>query len=304
MLLPLAPTSGDKCEGELDYFALNIGPHDARVFYGPKAPYVLYGSNSMFTCFGQWMQDLRVLIDWGVEMLAEERFRHAIELQRPPPYRPIEKNWFIFWDKHEQQYVHCDIAPNRVIARLNNDGSVGQNLAPLAAYADGKCMARYMPMVTPELESIHQATNSLSITLCIRSDSFCDTNDTNTFIMTIFQRKRFYAFHSTYEPYVMLFRREPPFDIHAISQKAIWIRGRHRVNSGQVSNSVDGGSRYEKETEMFYVTSMNWKTQGQKYHGYLDDVLLLTFGIEDKNSAGIDVLASDLLQDLGLCSDS
>lgn len=42
-----------------------------------------------------------------------------------------------------------------------------------------------------------------------------------------------------------------------------------------------------------------------KYHGYLDDVLLIGFGIEDKESGGLDILASEILGDLELnrCDD-
>jgi hypothetical protein len=47
---------------------------------------------------------------------------------------------------------------------------------------------------------------------------------------------------------------------------------------------------------------MSWKTPGQMYHGYMDDDMFLGFGIEDSVSAGIDIRASDLLQDLGYCS--
>ena len=53
VILPIAATFGDKCVDDLAYFSLSIGPHDARVFYGPRMPYAIYGSNSAFTCFGQ-----------------------------------------------------------------------------------------------------------------------------------------------------------------------------------------------------------------------------------------------------------
>jgi hypothetical protein len=46
---------------------------------------------------------------------------------------------------------------------------------------------------------------------------------------------------------------------------------------------------------------MNWKEHGLKYEGYLDDILIVGFGIEDGNTAGIDVTAEDLLFGIGLC---
>ena len=300
MILPITTAPGGKCDGKLDYFTFSVGPHDARVFYGPVNPYVIYGSNSAFTCFGQWMLDFRVVVDWGFELLAENQFRLATELQRPGPYGAVEKNWFVFWDKTGQMYAHYDVVPKRVFAKLGYDGSIGPDLAPFAAPNDETCMAKYMPKIAPKLESIHQATNSLSITLCKRLDPSCEVNDTNTFILTIFQHKSYYSFHGVYEPYVMLFQRTAPFAIHAISQKPIWIHGRGKA---KVPDSLVEEERQSwNQTEMFYVTSTSWKKQGQKYHGYIDDELFIAFGIEDSSTAGIDIVAGDLLMDLGLCS--
>lgn len=302
-ILPIAATSSDKCVGDLSFFALNIGPHDARVFYGPEVPYTVYGSNSAFTCFGQFMQDFRMQVDWGHEAISGNDYRLATELQRPPPFGAIEKNWFVFWDKHGDAYVHFDLAPNRVFARLADDGSVGQDLAPLAAYNDDRCMQTHMPAVAEQLESVHQATNSLSITLCARSDVDCEPNDSNTFILTIFQHKTFYLFHSVYEPYVVLFKHTAPFDIHAISTKPIWIHGRGRAGEARRPDGAafDALETWD-QTEMFYVTSISWKSPTQKYDGYRDDVLFIGFGIEDEKTAGIDLVAGDLLKDLGPCS--
>jgi len=103
----------------------------------------------------------------------------------------------------------------------------------------------------------------------------------------VVQHKKFYDLHAEYEPYVVVFRQEAPFDIYGISRKPIWIHGRERMADGR--------------TNMFYVVSINWKERGLRYHGYLDDVLFVAFGIEDKQTAGIDVVASDLLTGLGLC---
>lgn len=297
--LPIAATFGDKCEGDLSYFALNVGPHDARVFFGPRAPYALYGSQSAFTCFGQWVQDFRMLFPWGLDMSQENRFRLGTELQRPPPEQPlqrqylrVEKNWFLFWDRDDRVYAHYDVAPRRVFAALQENGAAGPDLAPLAGATDEKCLARHLPAVAPSLESLHQSTNSLAITLCRRADPSCEPSANNTFVFTLFQHKSFYDFHGVYEPYALLFRQRAPFEVYGVSQKPIWIHGREQ-RPGEPHQS-----------QMFYVVSMSWKTRGQKYHGYLDDVLFLAFGIEDENTAGIDVVAGDVLRGLELCSES
>lgn len=164
-------------------------------------------------------------MDWGFGLFDKEQFRLPTELQRPPPYGFMEKNYFLFWDKDEQLYIHHDMAPKRVFTQLSYDGSVGPNLAPEAAASDDKCMAKHMPTLTPH-ETLHQATNSLSFTLCRRSDASCKPDDSNTFIITIFQNKKRFSEHLIYEPYVMLFDRTAPFAIHGITSKPLWINGR------------------------------------------------------------------------------
>lgn len=290
--LPIALTTGRNCDGEFDFFDFNDGPHDARVFYGPDKPYTVYGSNSDLTCFGQWAQDFRKLVpDWGTDLTGSPEFHEGTELHRPAPYGAVEKNWFLFWDNTGQMYAHYDVTPKRVFAQVNQNGSVGADLAPAAAEADAKCFAKYLPKLPPKLESIHQATNSLKITMCKRADALCIANDDNTFILTIFQHKSFYSFHSVYEPYVMLFKQRAPFEAHAISRKPTWINGREIHME-------------RNTTDMFYVTSVTWKGRDRKYHGYLDDELFVGFGIEDKRSGGIDLLAGDLLANLGTCLES
>ncbi|EXJ92750.1 hypothetical protein A1O3_01302 [Capronia epimyces CBS 606.96] len=312
-ILPIAATTGDKCVDNLAYFALNVGPHDARVFYGPSSPYTVYGSNSAFTCFGQWIQDFRMLVEWPADSHSDSNtnnnvavkhdFRLAAELQRPGPYGPVEKNWFIFWDNVGDAYVHYDVAPKRAFAKLGGAGSVGPDLAPLAALSDQQCLTGLMPPVAEQLESIHQATNSLSITMCARADLTCKPTEANTYILTLFQHKSFYQYHSVYEPYALLFKRSAPFEVHAVSAKPVWIHGRAKPGEAQRPDGPEfDGLDAWNQSEMFYLTAISWKAHSQRYHGYLDDVLFLSFGIEDKRTGGIDVVAGDLLRDLNVCS--
>jgi hypothetical protein len=243
--------------------------------------YTVYGSNSAFGCFGQFIQDFPTLMDWTAEMVPPATdFRVGTEIQRPPPVGHIEKNWFVFWDSQGQIYAHYDLAP-RSFAQLSPNGSVGGDLA----LADA-CLDRLLPS-TSEDESVHQATNSLAVTLCRRADPTCRADKENTVIFTIFHHKTFRNMHSVYEPYVLAFRREAPFQVYGVGRKPLWIRGR--------------GARDDGVTEMMFVTSIGWKGREQRYHGYLDDVMFLGFGVEDIGTGGIDVLAEDVLVDLGLC---
>jgi hypothetical protein len=117
--------------------------------------------------------------------------------------------------------------------------------------------------------------------------------------LTIFQQKKTYGDDDFYDPYVMLFQRDAPFALHAISTKPFWISGRGKPGEW---NNLDGS--LSDRGQMMYVTSVSWKAAGQKYHGYIDDILFLLFGIEDNDTGGIDIGAGDLLADLGLCASS
>ena len=304
--LPIEWTPDTFCPG--DRFP---GPHDPRIFYGPNAPYILYGSRSAHSCHGIWIQDLYHLLPEFNALTDIEIFREPTDVQRPPPYREIEKNYFLFWDYDNNTYVHQDISPERTFTSLYVNGSVSADLAPAARDTDEPCLNRYMPKfgtrnVTGEgieYETIHQTTNSLAITLCRRSDTDCRPTNNNTFIMVIFQHKSYYSQHAEYFPYVMLFQQTAPFAVHAVSTKSIWIHGRTALTPQTPSLIFRAWKEMPTDhSEMFFVVSMSWKTPGQMYHGYMDDAMFLGFGIEDSVSGGIDILASDLLQDLGYCS--
>ncbi|PLB49753.1 hypothetical protein P170DRAFT_437271 [Aspergillus steynii IBT 23096] len=299
--LPIPATFGDssKCVGDISHFSLSVGPHDARVFYGPEIPYTLYGSNSFFTCFGQWISDFRILVDWGLDTVHEHEFRQYRELQRPWPWNAVEKNWFLFWDDVGQMFIHHDIAPARIFAKLELDGSVGPNLALATTTSDQACLQRFLPQSTDPTESIHQATNSLAITLCARSDQSCRPDTNNTFVLFIIQRKTSRGLRPVYEPYVVLTRRSMPYEIYAVSSKPIWIFGRRTAAK---KPDVSSSKSHSDGSEMLYMTSISWKSQGQKYHGYSDDTLFLAFGREDSAAGGIDVTARDLVAELGMCA--
>ncbi|CAG9975673.1 unnamed protein product [Clonostachys byssicola] len=287
-VLPIKPTRGDKCTGKWEINNLNSGPHDARVFMGPDSPFVVYGSNSQFICFGQFVQSFQSLGDWDSQP-KQPLFETGTEMQRPEPSRnQVEKNWFLFWDAEGNMYTHYDAYPNRGFSRLYSDGTTGPDLALLSAESDGKCLDKYIPKLATENEWIHQATNSLLLTMCRRSDQTCVRSEENTFVVTIIQKKVLQGLRSVYEPYVMVFNQRAPFAIHGISKRPLWIHGR--------KPRLD-----QSTTDMFYVTSMGWKSQGQKNHGYLDDHLFLAFGIEDEMGGAIDIVANDLVDDLGLC---
>lgn len=283
---------------------MNIGPHDARVFMGPQSSaYILYGSQSDHDdmCFGQHIQDLRMLLEWGPFIAPDLMFNKAVSIRRPPPRRGIEKNYFVFWDKDDQIYAHYDLEPRRSFSRIDPDGKHHGNLAQRSRATDEPCWERWVKE-TAYSNGTHQATNSLMVTLCNRADKDCVATDANTKIMTIFQKKLSYNFHAFYLPFVLLFDRTPPFAMHAITAKPFWVKGQRAPNEPMPPHeqvTVHGNiTSAFYQPEMLYMTAMNWKIQGLDYHGYLDDVLWLSFGREDTWMGAVDVTAGALLGDM------
>ncbi|KAK8054533.1 hypothetical protein PG994_009600 [Apiospora phragmitis] len=305
--LPIAATMGDKCDGDLAYFSLNVGPHDARVFFGPRAPYALYGSQSTFTCFGQWVQDFRALFPWGLDMSQENRFRLGTELQRPSvvpaaaaaeqlpqpepqsqsQYLRVEKNWFLFWDRDGRVYAHYDIAPAassppckttappaRTWHRWPSPRTTSASPAACQKWhpRSSRCTSRptRWPSRCAAGAKIHHASPLTTTRSCSPSSS---TSPSTTSTASTSR--------------TCCCSGSAPFEVYGVFQKPIWIHGR------------EGGQRAGEpgnQSQMFYVVSMSWKVRGQKYQGYLDDLLFLSFGIEDENTAGIDVVAGGLAQ--------
>ncbi|RMZ81619.1 hypothetical protein DV736_g6650, partial [Chaetothyriales sp. CBS 134916] len=304
--LPIAPTVSHYCTAEgMNVTKDMIGPHDARLFHGIDSPMLSWISQSQYTCFGQYFQDLRRLVAWDSKPYAneDEEFFWPTEVRTPIKPRSIEKNYFLFWDVDGQAFAHQETKrDHRTFAKLNTtDGMVGENLAPFAAEHDARCLAQLMPEINLEtkLEYIHQSTNSLLVTLCKRSDPHCQRTTENTFVFFLFNKKSFYM-HGMYEPYIMLFKQTSPFEVYAVSQKSLWYNGRGRPEGEWQKDTW----RPHGQTELLFTTSMSWKSQALTYHGFLDDTLFLTFGIEDKRGGIIDVIVGDLIADLAYCDRS
>ena len=305
--LPLVqnPITGT-CLGELEAYKDDTRTLDARMFYGPDVPYITYAAPSQHTCYGQRLQDGRRLLHaFAVEQFTgQQTFKRPTEVQKPTDYKGVEKNYFLFWDLEGKTYIHHDLSPSRVFAEIHIDGSVGPNLAVASKTHDQLCMAKYLPRIEDSFyESIQQGTNSLSLTLCKRHDPLCKPTASNTYIAHVFNLASTYDDHEIHEPYLLLFSQTPPFSLAAISQRPFWIHGRDVLSSNSSSIQYSGreAEMPEGHTERFTVAGMSWKTHGQRYHGFVDDVVLLGLGIEGTRAAGMDVRAADLIEDLAFC---
>lgn len=278
--LPLQPCEGQEDPGVPNH---NVGPYDARAFYGPDRAYVLAET----PCSGQELREFVAAADRGPDAPAGSNGGDYLTMVRHEPLRGAAGNaWFLFWAAADgARHVHHAVSPRRSFARLYGDGSAGRELGRGPARRDDACLARYYAGL--DGGSLGRATNSLAVTLCRRADAGCRPDGENTFNFVIFHHVTTFEGHVTYHPYAVVFRDRSPFEIWAVGTRPIWISGRKTHPDG--------------DTEKMHISSMSWRDMGQRYHGFADDVLFLAFGIEDKASGGMDVYAGDLLATLGLC---
>lgn len=303
-ILPIPTTNTGTCAGALDHYNMRSGPRDSRVFYSPDGPLISYNAQSPHRCMGHFIQDIRHILPDFTGLAPSPLYANATEIHRPDAGTSIHKNFMLFWDAHGTAHVQHEFWPARMFAQLAPSGHVGPDLAPATRFPDLRCMARLMPPARGEFEWIRPGSNSLAVTLCRRADPRCVPTDKNTMLMHIVHHEKLTAGHATFEPYVVLFQRSAPFALHAMAQRPLWVRGRG------VLTKATGAKQYEGEEaeaippgelESFETTTMSWMMHGQRYHGYLDDPLFLSFGIEDSKSAGADTTAAAILQDLAFC---
>ena len=308
--LSIAATLSPKCTADIEWWNLSIGPRDARVFMGPHGPLAIYGSQSAHSCMGLFMQDFRMISDWPTYTRdPKSPFDSPYDLVRPHPISVVQKNYFAFWDMADQMYMHHDIYPHRSFSKFTPGDNAPRELAAQTSQQDEACLARYLPRLPAwdiwhplEVQSIHQGTNALSVTMCKhRKDKTCVPTAANTYIVTIIHHKSVIAVKAWYEPYVVMFRARPPFELYSVSSKPLWIHGRTHVDVPDRERNTSPNQTPPGQPESFYMTSINWADKGHTHLGYLDDDIFLAFGIEDIGAGGIQILAADLLADMGLC---
>jgi hypothetical protein len=302
-VLPLgSPLRPGVCPSDAGHFKIS-GARNSRIFYGPKTPYFTYEIHAEFICPGQnttkyerqYVQDLRTLLYLGTKPSASDAFAQSTQLGIPAAAENMAvQNWFLFWDADNQTYVHYDIAPTRVYGKIDPLSSIVEDMSTQLPASDAQCMLEYIPS-TGRGDSVSQATNSLSITTCKRFDDDCILEDSNTFIMEIFQRRSQHREIKTSEPFVILFDRNAPFATHGISTQPLWF-------AGQKGKAEDKEGKTSSHVEMLNIMGISWKDKTQTYHGFVDDIIHVAFGIEGKMTGVVDVVAGDLLEDLGLCS--
>ncbi|KAK9459489.1 uncharacterized protein V1516DRAFT_697017 [Lipomyces oligophaga] len=337
-----------------DYLAVKQGLLDPRIFFSPLGePLMVVGSNGQKNCLSQYVVDLRTLIPeltnkmrlhnvpiryWGMTELP----RSANELQE------VEKNWFLLYDSLDsnKEYIHYDYATRSISASKQPEGET-----------EFKSIANPTPQVVTGLlldlrgvehaeNELHQATNSLLVTMC---DFPCIPTIHNTVLIEILHVKYLNIFEVFYRRYAIVMNATAPFNIIGRTENLmyagtsatdlvytvsiVWDNEQYpthemwdeKIHGGQeIWRALDRGENpfklrltadnqngeqarneepeepdeFQKreepaEEEPIVVQQNPFVTS--KYHGWLNDMVMITFGLRDVDTGNIHVQARDLL---------
>lgn len=242
-------------------------------------------------------------------------YPHLTEITRNPPSSrgTIEKNW-MFFSTASSTYVHYDIGPSvRSFAKLLGGGLSTPNLTdPLEqpCLREGALMNKNEDLGG----SWHQATNSLRLILCERSDGSCRSKPENTVFWSLIHHKHKNIYHLPlrYERYFVIWSATPPFNMLAISSHPLllsnetaggWTPAENwdddEENAAMVKNYGFGKDNFAVFTYTVSIAYSWGRMEDQpqnKYTGYLDDEVIIGLGVDDEAQNYARVKVSELLQ--------
>jgi len=291
---------------------------------------MLTTSRSRYACFGLWVIDLRQL-HYPLDPLLSsnpkfpsfgplQSYPHLTELTRNPPESrgSIEKNW-MFFSTSVSTYVHYDIGPaTRSFAKLLGGGLSTPNLTdPL----EQPCLQEgALKNKDEDLGgSWHQATNSLRLILCERSDGSCRSRPENTVFWSLIHHKHKNVYHLPlrYERYFVIWSSTPPFNMLAMSSHPILLANETAGGWDPAENWDDDaeneemvanyGSGKENFAVFTYTVSIAYSwgrfdDQPQdKYTGFLNDEVIIGVGVDDEAQNYARIPVSELLQCMHVC---
>lgn len=329
MEVNVPPTPAEKCEGMEQVLADIPGFHDPKLLYsGRGEPILMVVSQSRYACIGLWAIDLRTVYPAIEEIFSSSPRRLGpgplmsyptlTELTRNPPWtrRSYEKNWVMFSSSSSKTYIQYDLnSTTRTFAQLVGGGLTTPNMTDPSEepclhdptpeeLANGHYMAD---------ASWHQATPSLKLILCERSDQTCVRGNPEMVFFAAIQRKHIngYGLPVRYERYFVVWSVTAPFNMLAVSQHPILFA--NETNRGWTTEEIWDDSpedlatgsgewgRFTYTTTIAYAWGREESDVREKGVGYLDDEVILSIGIDDEGGLYGKAKVSELLQCLRIC---
>ncbi|KAK9468530.1 hypothetical protein V1512DRAFT_251995 [Lipomyces arxii] len=245
--LPGWPSPPGTCK-EYEFLHLEQGHTDPRIFFSPSGePLMVIGTNGLSNCLNQYVIDLRAIMpDLSQKMDLTDvpvKYNKLTELPRDH-YNEIEKNWFLMWDEKNLGYVQHEIE-RRSVSFLDATPAEIKNLVPAPFTPPEACVGFLTRITDPDVSHIylHQATNSLRVTLC---DFPCIPTVHNTVLIEMVHLKYKATPNLYYKRYVIVMNATAPFDI-----------------IGRTGNIMYAGT---DDDTMVYTMSMVWDHQNHPGH--------------------------------------
>lgn len=265
-----------------------IGPEDPRLFFtNDGQPLLIYSQTgrSPNICRAIFVIDARMVIPgldsalkkggWSAPIV----FKEQTDLIREDQFN-IEKNWAPFLGENDELFFHVSVVPQQIYKYV--PGMTLRALDPRPPTHN--CVTE---IINAEMNRVHfhHATPLLRATLCRRGECVPDIHNTVLFGFI----------HIKYHPLPYLFYERRAITLNITSPYEYISVSKPLTYSG--TNQADP----------IFTTSAAWDHPTKKNglglnHGYLDDLVLVSFGVYDYGSAYIDLLARDVLTDHTMCT--
>ncbi|KAK9375142.1 uncharacterized protein V1513DRAFT_378771 [Lipomyces chichibuensis] len=235
----------------IPFLALKAGHSDPRVLFSPRGePLMVVGNNGQSNCMGQFVIDLRQVVpglNWKMKLHnVPIRYKELTELPRPV-YNEIEKNWFLMWDESNVGYVQHE-TEHRSVSALDGPRKKQVNIATPDIPKCVSGLKRNFENQKSHANDIHQATNSLRVTLC---DFPCIPTIHNTVIVELMHMKYKNTYELFYRRYAIIMNATAPFNI-----------------IGRTGNLMYAGT---DERTMLYSVSITWDHENHREHDEWDE---------------------------------
>lgn len=235
------------------------------------------------------------------------------ELTRNPAStrQSYEKNWVMFFPSPATSYLQYEVnSRTRTFAQLVGAGLTTPNMTDGAVEPClvDKSVGEMETELVSKNASWHQATPALKLILCTRADTTCLADDPARVFFAAIQRKHMngYGLPMRYERYFVVWSAVSPFNMLAVSQHPLLMA--NETNRGWTATEIwdDVADAKEKEKGIWgdftYTTTIAYawgraeSDIWEKGTGYMDDEVILSVGIDDKDGLYGKVIVTDLLQ--------
>ncbi|KAK7203267.1 hypothetical protein BZA70DRAFT_283253 [Myxozyma melibiosi] len=235
------------CTGVNAVLEMNVGAMDPRLIFSPIGePLMIVGAHGRSSCWSQFITDIRIFApELGPKLNITHvpiRFSKPTELPRDND-DSLQKNWFLMFDENDVPYVHRSFM-NRSLTSIeglfNGAPTPEERKNALTDTSTPGCLQDLLDTSVTDSQDfkskIHQATNSLRVTLC---DFPCIPTIHNTVNIEIFHVKYQYNLEVFYRRFVVMMNITAPFEVVGRTNNLIYVGSDEKMMLFTVSLSWD-----------------------------------------------------------------